>query len=386
MQLTPDAPPQPVRQAAGTGERSHLRHVARRQKRAALLLILALSWISTAAAWALMEWRGVSSPVLRGVFGANLVFHPLMFLVTYRRWLPERAIDTSCLLFAAAICGACMALRLYAPNYGASIDLKPLYLWIPVIYVFAFTLAGHKSSLKISLFLLALFFMISLPYLLQRPTDPDGNFTVQLHLVSAVLIAALYFFSSYQYRLQMAELTVDELATLSNTDELTRLPNRRRIAEVMGYELARFARYGRGFAVVMIDIDHFKAVNDRFGHAVGDEALAALAVRAGEALRDGDTLGRWGGEEFVIILPEAGLDDGMRKANALCAHVARATLINDHAITISCGVTSVTLGDTADSLLRRADAALYAAKQRGRNRAESAAPRLVADVSPLTSP
>lgn len=352
-----------------------------RHKRNALLLIFALSWLSTAIGWGLMEWRGVSSPVLRGVFGANIVFHPLMFVITYRRLLPERVIHLSCLLFAAGICAACMALRLYFPAIGASIDLKPLYLWIPVIYVFAFTLAGHRSSLLISLAILALFVVISLPYLLHYATQPYGNFTVQLHLVSAVLIAALYFFSSYQHRLRMAELTLDELATLSNTDELTQLANRRRIAEIIGYELARFARYGRGFAVILIDIDHFKAINDRFGHAAGDQALAALAVRAGEALRDGDTLGRWGGEEFVIVLPEAGLDDALHKARALCTHVASAPLIDGHTITVSCGVTSVAPGDDADSLLRRADLALYAAKQNGRNRTESTAPRITSEVS-----
>ncbi|QEE23763.1 GGDEF domain-containing protein [Rhodanobacter glycinis] len=368
MLLTPDAPLQPHK-----GEHTPAPYDGRERKRLVLLLIFVLSWLSTAVAWLLMESRGISSPTLRGVFGANIVFHPVMFALVYWRRLPERVVDVSCLLFAAGICAACMVLRLYFPAYGASIDLEPLYLWIPVIYVFAFTVAGHKSSLAISLGILALFFVISLPYLVHSPTERLGNFTIQLHMVSAVLIAALYFFSSYQHRLQLAQLTMDELATLSHTDELTRLPNRRRIAQVVSYELLRFARHGRGFALVMIDIDHFKDVNDQFGHRVGDQALKALAVRAGETLRDGDTLGRWGGEEFVIVLPEAGLDEALHKAQALCAHVVAAPLINDQLISISCGVTRVVSADTAESLFHRADMALYAAKQHGRNRAESMA-------------
>ena len=348
-------------------------YVGRERKRIVLLVIFVLSWLSTALAWWVMESRGISSPTLRGVFVANMVFHPLMFVMVYWRWLPEHVVDLSCLLFAAGICAVCMVLRLYFPAYGERIDLEPLYLWIPVIYVFAFTVAGHKSSLAISLGILALFFMISLPYLMHSPTGRFANFTIQLHMVSAVLIAALYFFSGYQHRLQLAQLTMDELAALSHTDELTRLPNRRRLAQVVGAELLRFARYGRGFALIMIDVDHFKDVNDRFGHRMGDQALKALAVRAGETLREGDTLGRWGGEEFVIVLPEAGLDDALGKARALCAHVAAAPLINDQLISISCGVASVSPADTAESLFHRADMALYAAKQRGRNRAESAA-------------
>jgi diguanylate cyclase (GGDEF)-like protein len=369
MALTPD-----VAMPAEGDDRKPAPYAGRERKRVALLAIFALSWIGTVLAWAVMESPGVSSPALHAVFAANIVFHPLMFAMVCWRRLPERVVDLGCLLFATGVCAACMVLRLYFPAYGARIDLEPLYLWIPVIYVFAFTVAGHKSSLALSLGILALFFVISLPYLLHSPAERFANFTIQLHVVSAVLVAALYFFSGYQQRLQMAQLTMDELAALSHTDELTRLPNRRRIAQVVGYELVRFERYGRGFALIMIDIDHFKDVNDRLGHQAGDRVLKALALRARQTLRDGDTLGRWGGEEFVIVLPEAGLDDALRKAHALCAHVARTPLIDGLPITISCGVAGITPADTVESLFHRADAALYAAKQHGRNRAESAAP------------
>jgi len=332
-----------------------------------LMIILALSWVGSGAGCAQMEWAGKSSPVLRVVFGLNLVFHPVMYLVAWKRLLPLRHVEIACLLFAAGLCAACMALRLYSPAYGASIDIQPLYLWIPVIYVFAFTLWGHKPSLTVSLVILALFVLISLPYLVLHADQPNGNFTVQLHVVSAVLIAALYFFSSYQHRFQIAQLTVDELARLASTDELTKLANRRRMIEAIEFELLRFARYGHAFSIILIDIDHFKAVNDRFGHGVGDKTLVALAARITETLRDVDTLGRWGGEEFVVVLPETPFEQTVDKATALCAHVATAPLVDDHTVTISCGVTSVAPGDKLDTLLQRADVALYAAKHGGRN-------------------
>jgi diguanylate cyclase (GGDEF)-like protein len=322
--------------------------------------------------------------VLRGVFGLNAVFHPVTFVVVWRRLLPPHVVDMACLLFASGICAACMALRLYSPTHGASIDLQPLYLWIPVIHVFVFTLAGHKSSLTLSLGILAAFIAISLPYLVGHMDEPNGNFTIQLHVVSAVLIAALYFFSSWQHRFQIAQLTVDELARLANTDELTKLPNRRRMAEALEYELLRFARYGHAFSVILIDIDHFKTVNDRFGHAVGDQTLVALAARTMEVLRDVDTLGRWGGEEFIVILPETPFEETLPKAALLCGHVAARPLVGDHAITISCGVTAVRVGDNADSLLQRADVALYAAKHGGRNRAEGV-PDRVPEPAPVAT-
>jgi diguanylate cyclase len=339
-------------------------------KRLVLMTILALAWMSSAIAWLLMEALGQSSPVLRGVFGLNAVFHPVMFFIAWRRVLPLRSVDLACLLFAAGICAACMALRLYSPVHGARIDIQPLYLWIPVIYVFAFTLPDHRTSLAISLAILTLFVSISLPYLVNHFDQPYGNFTVQLHMVCAVLIAALYFFASHRHRFQLAQFTVDELARLANTDELTKLANRRRMSEAIAYELVRFARYGHTFSIILIDIDHFKSVNDRFGHSVGDKTLVALAARVTDTLRDVDSFGRWGGEEFVVILPETRFDETLHKAAMLCAHVAARPLVGEHPVTVSCGVTSVVAGDTADTLLQRADVALYAAKRRGRNRAE----------------
>ena len=343
---------------------------ADRLKRLVLMTILVLSWVSSGAGWALMESLGRSSPVLRLVFVLNLAFHPVMFLITWRRMLPLRVVDISCLLFASSICSACMALRLYWPTYGASIDLQPLYLWIPVIYVFAFSLTGHQSGRRLSLRIFALFVAVSLPYLVLHFDQPYVNFTIQMHLVSAVLIAALYFFSSYQHRLQLAQLTVDELARLANTDDLTRLANRRWMAETIKSELVRFGRYGHTFSIILIDIDHFKMVNDRFGHATGDQTLVALAARATQALRDVDMLGRWGGEEFIVLMLETGFEQALDKARALCATVAAAPLVGEHTVSISCGVTSVRAGDSTDGLLQRADQALYAAKNGGRNRAE----------------
>ena len=339
-------------------------------KRSVLMTIIALSWVGSAIAWVLMESRGISSPTLHIVSGLNIAFHPVVFVIAWKHLLPLRIVEWSLLVFASAICAACMALRLYSPEYGAAIDIRPLYLWIPVIYVFAFALSGHKHNLRVSLVVFAVFFAISLPYLLNHSDEADGNFTIQLHTVSAVLIAALFFFSSHEPRLQVAKLNLDELARLANTDELTKLANRRRVVEAIESELLRFARYGHAFSIILIDVDNFKTTNDRFGHGEGDKTLLALVDQTSAVLRDVDMLGRWGGDEFIAVLPETDFEDTLAKARELCRHVSDTVVFEDRDTTISCGVTSVVAGDTTDTLVDRADVALYASKRRGRNRAE----------------
>jgi diguanylate cyclase len=343
---------------------------ADRLKQRILMIIFALSWVSTALGWTLTELLGTSSPLVRIIFGLNILFHPTLAFIVWKKLLPLRVVDMSCLFFASGMCAACMAFHFYSSTYGKSIDLKPLYLWILVIYVFAFTLPNRTWSLRISLVNLAIYVLISLPYLAQNFLQPQSNFTLQMLTMSGVLITALYFFSSYQQRFQLAQLTLDELAHLANTDELTKLANRRRITEVLEYELLRYSRYGQVFSVIVFDIDYFKTFNDKFGHSVGDRILVALATRTKEVLREVDTLGRWGGEEFMVILPQTKFGEALHKANGLCKHIAAQPLFAEHSITISCGVTSLANGDTASTLFERADVALYAAKRRGRNRAE----------------
>lgn len=339
-------------------------------KRTLLMGIIVLALLSTLSAWGIMGMRGLLSPVLRGVFSTCTLVLLALFVAAWRRLLPAGAIGLSCLLFAVAVCALCMALRLYWPRYGAALDLQPLYLWIPVLYVFAFTLTGHKTSLAISLAVMALFALISLPYLVRDIHASYANFTLQLHIVSAALIAALYVFSSYQRQLHLAELTVGQLAELSNTDELTKLCNRRRMATLIDIELAHFRERRATFAVLLFDIDHFKAINDRFGHGAGDMVLVELAKRAAQVFRGMDTLARWGGDEFVALVRNVDLEEALHIAGGLCRHVATESMDSGRIVTISCGVAIALDEDSVESVLQRADAALYAAKHAGRNRAE----------------
>ncbi len=159
------------------------------------------------------------------------------------------------------------------------------------------------------------------------------------------------------------------LARQALTDELTGLANRRHGAHQLEREIALCVRHGRILALVRVDVDHFKAINDTHGHQAGDQVLAAVASRLGEAVRGGDELARWGGDEFVAILPDTDKAGALRAAERLRAAVAAAPVEAAGAslpVTISVGWAHWA-GDTPDDLLARADRALYKAKDAGRD-------------------
>lgn len=157
---------------------------------------------------------------------------------------------------------------------------------------------------------------------------------------------------------------------LATIDELTQVFNRTKFQEVIKIELERAKRYNHPLSMLMFDIDHFKAINDTYGHSVGDYVLQTLAQIAKENLREIDYLVRWGGEEFIIIAPETDL--GRAKALAERIRTAIENYRFDQAgkITISFGVTEFKENDTEDTFIRRADDAMYKAKEKGRNRVE----------------
>jgi two-component system, cell cycle response regulator len=171
--------------------------------------------------------------------------------------------------------------------------------------------------------------------------------------------------------------TQDQLRHQASHDPLTGLWNRGHILDQLGRELLRTRREDTTLAVLLVDIDHFKAVNDRFGHAAGDVVLRETGRRMHAALRTTDMIGRYGGEEFLIVLPRADLDGGVDVAERLRAAVCAAPMLDGpeaHTVSVSVGVAgSAMAGHDASRLVGVADEALYRAKALGRNRVESAA-------------
>lgn len=160
------------------------------------------------------------------------------------------------------------------------------------------------------------------------------------------------------------------LAHAARHDPLTGIMNRGAILDILRKEIARADRERSNLSIGLLDIDYFKTVNDTFGHLVGDDVLRRLVECIRHQLREYDHLGRYGGEEFLVIAPGCGQEEAAQLFGRLCREVAATPLdtrVGRHSVTVSIG-TATTLGDTSvDALLSLADAALYEAKMRGRN-------------------
>ncbi|MES2098402.1 MAG: GGDEF domain-containing protein [Pseudomonadota bacterium] len=168
---------------------------------------------------------------------------------------------------------------------------------------------------------------------------------------------------------------VRRLRQRSLRDALTGLLNRRALAPLLRRQVGRLRRYGETYAVLMVDVDHFKQINDSFGHAVGDAALIDLARLMREAARDVDHIVRMGGEEFCLLLPHTGLDGALRLGDRLREVVCGADANACVPMTVSVGVAVAQSPDEpADAVIARADAALYRAKATGRDRVVLADP------------
>jgi diguanylate cyclase (GGDEF)-like protein len=163
-----------------------------------------------------------------------------------------------------------------------------------------------------------------------------------------------------------------EIHQLATNDALTELPNRRHFIEAVDKEIARSARLGLPLAMCIVDIDHFKHINDQFGHIAGDDALRQMALILRGFVRSGDIAARIGGEEFAVVLPETSAEDAaVIFAEPLRVAIAQASFILDNQvrqITVSTGIAGMCPGrETRSTLMQGADAALYRAKGEGRD-------------------
>jgi diguanylate cyclase (GGDEF)-like protein len=163
----------------------------------------------------------------------------------------------------------------------------------------------------------------------------------------------------------------EEQASEARIDALTGLANRRALEEILAAEISRAHRFTHELAIVLLDLDRFKEINDSFGHAAGDVMLRAVSRLLTSLARQGDTVARWGGEEFVVVLPETDLPGAQRFAERL-RRTIEAHAVGDMRTTASCGVATMLPEDDVEELLGAADRALYQAKSNGRNRTESA--------------
>lgn len=160
----------------------------------------------------------------------------------------------------------------------------------------------------------------------------------------------------------------EKLRIMSLTDPLTKAYNRRYFIEKLGEEIERVQRQSSGtFCIAMLDVDHFKHINDCFGHSFGDQVLKKLTEIIKKRIRKIDCLARWGGEEFILLLPETNIQQATYIVEELRKRISNIESQNDNSITASFGVIEYCAGDTIDSLIQRVDSLMYEAKASGRN-------------------
>lgn len=251
------------------------------------------------------------------------------------------------------------------------------YYLVPMIMFIFF---NHKQKAPMIIFeAFVIFFLYMFLYIYTHSASYSVNVRMDVLNVLNFMNIAINFTAlgilGYFFRIA-SETAEQKMERLASTDQLTRLYNRRKMREVMEAQRIRFNRSGSPFLLVLTDIDHFKKFNDTYGHDCGDYVLQQVSELMKASLREQDTVSRWGGEEFLIMLPDTDYEGGM-----LAVEKLRETIDNKHfhfadnefSVTMTFGVARFEQVDHLDGCIKRADEALYIGKQAGRNRVVSAA-------------
>lgn len=389
-----------------------------------LIIVSFISLFALVIATVLL-WRLVSD--VRGlryfVLGSSVMMGGL-FLLSLRGVVPD--------LFSIVVGGPLLLLGLGYIFVGVralmGMDEGPAWWrWAPVAVMFAgaayFTYVRPDLSLRISLFSsLSVFYLLGAAWAIWRNADTRFLFLDRMtalffaaggamHLVRAVqaptiglspdflrnthwiiLLPYLYIIAfciwlgtflalkvslklleELKIALHHTEQVNQELRILSVTDKLTGMYNRTKLDAVLKEEVQRAKRYGSIFSVIILDIDRFKEVNDKYGHNTGDEVLAHVAKIVRENMRSTDTVGRWGGEEFLFILPETSTEQAFAVAEKIRSAIEHTEFAMAIQRTVSMGVASYTPVENEAKTIARADTALYEAKRSGRNQTVMAA-------------
>ena len=272
-----------------------------------------------------------------------------------------------------ACTGIALSYAITGPARGAVMCILILVL---VFGLFALSTAQAR---RLAVFAVVL---LSIAMLWKSHTDPLRyppaieliHFFFAVTVLSAVAVLASRL---GRLRVRLAEQNhalqdaLSRIEALALHDELTGLYNRRHMLAQLEHERVRAARTGQGFCIALLDIDHFKRVNDHHGHAAGDEVLRAFAAAGLAALRDADVLARWGGEEFLVLMPATLLPHAAKGIERFRAQVAASTVTVGATVvrvTVSAGLVEGAPQETVKQLVERADRALYDAKAQGRDR------------------
>ncbi len=338
------------------------------------IMALAINWLIDATRGGMLLFDSVAYPVLITLYAGCAI---VLFLRPQYLPLLEVCTFGTFMLYTAAY----VALVWY--SWRPSDDLYrfvTLPQWIPLIYVAAFLLFETRQALRLALAFFAVLLVPGGLCLLGRGVtslqSDDMHILIDTYCSNAIYIALLAGGALLKERYIKAAVLAEVLARMAHIDDLTGAYNRRHLVQALRQAIEQAQRYERPIAVILLDVDSFKRVNDTFGHSAGDQVLAGTANAIQEQLRATDTFGRWGGEEFLVVASETDRDQAALLAERLREVVAQQIYPQVGNVTASFGVASYRSDDSAETLVGRADVALYRAKLYGRNRVETEVARV----------
>jgi len=263
------------------------------------------------------------------------------------------------------------ALMLYLVYSGGSNNTGPLWIVLvpPVMMFFSGLKGGLRNTL---LFTLCYCLLVFYPdnALVQVHYSDEFKTRLLLTLLTLTVLSGYYEHSRFQAFLQIRELSA-KFEQQAHIDPLTQIANRRAMMKQLKGEYSRATRHQESMCLLLLDVDHFKRINDIYGHHIGDEVLKSISQLFVNRLRKQDVISRWGGEEFLILLPQTTEQDAIEVAEAIRQQVEEFTLEQAGkkvAITVSIGVWAVDVEESIDEAIQQADKLLYLAKHQGRNR------------------
>ena len=365
----------------GVGSRPTANALVRRAKqRRQILIMIGVSYVIDAGVLLLYAQAGATPLMIAPAYAASGLTLVIFSIILSEFGFNERFKDHYLVAPQATLCMLiALAFTYIAPEVGGMF-LCTLF----IVFSFSSLRSTPAQTMMIwtamTICLAGLFLLTDKPVSMPHGSHLERFATLLVFVLTIGRCMFLGIFSSslkqslYQSGLKLKEAykRIEELAEL---DELTGSYNRRCIMRMLDEEIARAGRNGAPCSIALIDLDWFKRINDAFGHPTGDEVLRTFAISMFANIRGIVRFGRYGGEEFLLVLPGMSTDNAVRTLDRLRAIIAEldwSAFSPDMSVTISAGVATLKPEETPDSFLARADRALYAAKARGRNRIASA--------------
>ena len=347
--------------AAGSAPQRRLEHALRFVRRA--WLPRTIGWVLGAICIGTTLWvRGAHLWEWAVLAGTTLAWPHLAYALAWRANDPYRA-ELRNLTVDSAIAGAWIALM--------DFSLLPSAVLAAMVSMDKVAVAGFKflgrCSIALACACIAAALVVGVEVRLETSMEEIAG-ALPLLLLYPLMVSTIYYRMTRRVRDQN-----EILAEISRTDSLTQLLNRRYWEAAASAEFQRCRRSGRASTVLLLDIDHFKSINDQHGHPVGDQVIRSVATMLREALRQQDVPGRYGGEEFAVVLPDTNVQGATVLAERVRSLIEKSVLQAEHRVrtTVSIGIAALEAQDGGyGEWVARADRALYAAKGLGRNRTE----------------